>query len=78
MGGIAWFSDCEQRAVLGKRLGDPAKPLKIYAHATGSDVVGWAYPDCDGLDNVLPVGTKHPALCGGSGTTATSSAGTTP
>lgn len=68
--GIAFFSQCEEQAAMGKILGEPALLVKIYSSETGSDVVAWWYPDCGMPEGVFPVGTPHPAKCAEVSTTA--------
>jgi hypothetical protein len=72
--GTAYFTQCEERAGLGKVLGSPASRVNIYAARTGSDVLAWWYPDCGFLDGgVVPVGAPHPK-CADVATTATAAA----
>lgn len=69
--GTAYFTQCEERAAMGKLLGQPASRVKIYASQTGARVLAWWYPDCGMPEGVYAVGTPHPAKCADVGTTAT-------
>lgn len=73
--GVAFFSQCERQAAMGKTLVDPSSVVKIYASQTGPKVVAWWYPDCGLPEGVFPVGTPRPAKCA---VVATTAAGTSP
>lgn len=68
--GLAFFSQCEEKAARSTTFGGPSNRIFIYAAKTGDEVVAWWYSDCGSPEGIVAPGAARPASCGTTGTTA--------
>ncbi len=68
--GLAYISQCEEKAARSTTFGGPSNKISIYAAKTGDEVIAWWYPDCGSPAGIVAIGAARPTSCGTTGTTA--------